>query len=119
MPATINDLPSHQCLVYSMSSDAKRWEFLLSTGSGQAKSVSVAGPLVADNSMMLIEAVKEGLGIVMVPRDYVAAELGAGTLQHLKLGAEPVPRSIYAMYSDRRYLPRRARDLIQFLRMSL
>ena len=119
VPATIDDLPSHQCLMYSMSSDAKRWEFLLSTGSGQTKSVSVAGPLVADNSMMLIEAVKEGLGIAMVPRDYVAAELGAGTLQHLKLGAEPVPRSIYAMYSDRRYLPRRAREFIRFLRMSL
>lgn len=118
-PTNVEQLQSHHCLLYSLSSDAKRWEFLPSTGSRKTKSVSVTGPLVADNSMILIEAAKEGLGIAMMPRAYVAEQLSNGSLQQLEIDADPVPRSIYAVYSDRRYLPRRARDFIDFLRNTL
>lgn len=59
------------------------------------------------------------LGIAMLPRAYVAADLSAGPLQQLDLDADPISRSIYAVYSDRRYLPRRARELIEFLRNRL
>lgn len=69
--------------------------------------------------MILVEAAKEGLGIAMLPRSYITAELNDGSLQQLSLDAVPVPRSIYAMYSDRRYLPRRARKFIDFIRDSL
>ncbi len=119
MPTRVDQLKSHKCLVYSLSSDANQWEFLPSTGAGKPISVEITGPLVADNSMMLIEAAKEDLGIAMLPRAYIDAELRDGSLQQLKLDADPVPRSIYAMYSDRRYLPRRARKFIDFIRQSL
>lgn len=118
-PTRVEQLGSHKCLVYSLSSDARRWEFQAPSDSGPPISVSVSGPLVADNSLMLIEAVKEGLGIAMLPRAYVAADLGAGSLRQVDLDADPISRSIYAVYSDRRYLPRRARELIEFLRNRL
>lgn len=119
VPTSITHLRSHKCLVYSLSTDANQWEFMSPTGSGKQIAVEVEGPLVADNSMILIEAAKAGLGIAMVPRAYVDADLKNGSLQQLKLDADPVPRSIYAMYSDRRYLPRRAREFIDFIRRSL
>lgn len=118
-PASVEQLRSHKCLVYSLSSDANQWEFLPSTGSEKPVSVEITGPLIADNSMILVEAAKEGLGIAMLPRSYITAELNDGSLQQLSLDAVPVPRSIYAMYSDRRYLPRRARKFIDFIRDSL
>lgn len=118
-PARVEQLRSHKCLVYSLSSDANQWEFLPSTGSEKPVSIEITGPLIADNSMILVEAAKEGLGIAMLPRSYITAELNDGSLQQLSLDAVPVPRSIYAMYSDRRYLPRRARKFIDFIRDSL
>lgn len=118
-PTAIEQLREHKCLVYSMSSDANRWEFMPPAGSEDPVSVGVTGPLIADNSMILVEAAKEGLGIAMLPRAYIEDELRDGSLQQLALDATPVPRSIYAMYSDRRYLPRRARKFIDFIRQSL
>lgn len=118
-PVSMEQLRSHKCLVYSLSSDANQWEFLPSTGSEKPVSVEVTGPLVADNSMILVEAAKEGLGIAMLPRSYIETELDNGSLRELNLDAVPVPRSIYAMFSDRRYLPRRARKFIEFLKKSL
>ncbi|MDL0433488.1 LysR family transcriptional regulator [Marinobacter sp. TBZ242] len=118
-PTTIEQLRSHKCLVYSLSSDANRWEFMPPTGSEEPVSIEVTGPLIADNSMILVEAAKEDMGIAMLPRAYIEKELRNGSLQQLTLDAYPVPRSIYAMYSDRRYLPRRARKFIDFIRQSL
>ncbi|MBL3556951.1 MULTISPECIES: LysR family transcriptional regulator [Marinobacter] len=119
IPTDIEQLQSHKCLVYSLSLDANRWEFMAPDGSEEPVSVEVTGPLVADNSMILVEAAKADLGIAMLPRAYIESELSNGSLQQLKMDAEPVPRSIYAMYSDRRYLPRRARKFIDFIRQSL
>ncbi|MEP1214833.1 MAG: LysR family transcriptional regulator [Marinobacter sp.] len=119
VPTAIEELRSHQCLVYSLSSDANRWGFTPPCGSDEPVSVEVTGPLIADNSMILVEAAKEDLGIAMLPRAYIDAELRNGSLQQLRLDADPVPRSIYGMYSGRRYLPRRARRFIDFVKSSL
>ncbi|MEQ9547587.1 MAG: LysR family transcriptional regulator [Marinobacter sp.] len=115
-PETPGALDQHQCLIYSLSSDANRWEFLPSTDNNSPLSVPVSGPVTADNSLILVNAAKAGLGIALVPKDYVTQELTSGELQELHLGARPAPRSIYAVYSDRQYLPKRARLFTEFLK---
>ncbi|MCG2580523.1 MAG: LysR family transcriptional regulator [Marinobacter sp.] len=115
-PETVGALDQHQCLIYSLSSDANRWEFSLSTGDTVPISVPVSGPVTADNSLVLADAAKAGLGIALVPRAYVQQELVRGELRELHLDARPIPRSIYAVYSDRKYLPKRARLFTEFLK---
>lgn len=121
-PLTVEDLRQHQCLIYSLSTDAKSWEFVPAGAAGRSHapfSVAVSGPLVADNSLVLVDAAVAGLGIALVPRAYIRQELADDKLRKLELDALPARRSIYAVYSDRHYLPRRARLFIDFLRASL
>lgn len=116
-PETARALDQHQCLIYSLSSDANRWEFSSSKDETAVPlSVAVSGPVTADNSLILADAAKAGLGIALVPRAYVQQELVSGELQELHLDAQPIPRSIYAVYSDRKYLPKRARLFTEFLK---
>lgn len=116
-PETVGALDQHQCLIYSLSSDANRWEFSSSKDdTTETLSVAVSGPVTADNSLILADAAKAGIGIALVPRAYVQQELMQGELQELHLDARPNPRSIYAVYSDRQYLPKRARLFTEFLK---
>lgn len=115
-PETVRALNHHQCLIYSVSSDSNRWEFLPSTDDDAPLSVPVSGPVTADNSLILVNAAKAGLGIALVPKAYIQQELTSGELQELHLDARPIPRSIYAVYSDRQYLPKRARLFSEFLK---
>ncbi|MDX1457405.1 MAG: LysR family transcriptional regulator [Marinobacter sp.] len=117
-PDTIADLADHQCLVFSLSQDSQRWAFG-SESEGTQVTVPVSGPLIADNSLMLVEAAKAGLGITSVPEDYVSEELATGRLVRLNLHPAPSPRTIYAVYTSRRHLPKRARLFIDFLKAEL
>lgn len=116
LPATLDDLRRHQCLIFSLSQDSQQWEFGSEDG---RQSVPVSGPLIADNSLMLVEAAKTGLGIALVPRGYVAAELASGELRELALSPLPTPRTIFAIYPARQHLPKRARLFIDHLKAEL
>lgn len=116
-PETVGALDQHSCLIYSLSSDANRWEFSSPTDDTAVPlSVPVSGPVTADNSLVLADAARAGLGIALLPRAYVQQELTNGELLELHLDARPTPRSIYAVYSDRQYLPKRARLFAEFLK---
>ncbi|GAA3582457.1 LysR family transcriptional regulator [Marinobacter xestospongiae] len=115
-PTTLEELGQHRCLIFSLSQDSQHWQF----GEGEtAQTVAVSGPLVSDNSLMLVEAACHGLGIVLVPRGYVSQQLASGELVALDLQPEPVSRTIYAVYPDRRHLPQRVRLFIDFLKTEL
>ncbi len=112
-PGSIDELSRHQCLVFSLSQDSLQWEFGDDNG---RRSVAISGPLIADNSLMLVEAARAGLGIALVPRSYIHDELQAGSLTELELGLQPIPRTIYAVYPGRQHLPRRTRLFIDYLK---
>lgn len=112
-PDTIDDLRHHQCLVFSLSQDGQQWEFGDDDG---RRSVPVSGPLIADNSMMLVEAARASLGIALVPRSYIHDELQSGSLTELDLRLQPTARTVYAVYPGRQHLPRRTRLFIDYLK---
>lgn len=115
-PRSLGELGRHQCLIFSLSQDGQQWEF----GDEQERqSEPVSGPLIADNSLMLIEAAKTGLGIALVPSGYVQTELNTGELTRIELLPAPTPRTIYAVYPARQHLPKRARLFVDFLKAEL
>lgn len=115
-PQSVADLGEHQCLIFSLSQDSEHWAF----GDGTAQqTVAVNGPIIADNSLMLIEAAKAGLGIALVPTGYVRSEVHDGELVTIDLTPAPAPRAIYAVYPARQHLPRRARLFVDHLKAEL
>lgn len=115
-PLQLEDLDQHNCIVYSRSSDATDWEF--ATGDG-IRSVRVHGKLEVDNSLLLIQALLHDQGIGLVPRVMVEKELSKGTLLPVLDNCLPLDRTLYAIYPNRQYLPRRVSALVAYLKARL
>ena len=110
------ELARHNCLPYLLGSDATRWQF---EGPDGGHVVEVRGSLRADNSLLIIDAVLRGIGVGLVPRVMVQAELAEGRLAAVLEGWRTEPRSLHAVYPSREHLPERVRALVGFLRERL
>jgi DNA-binding transcriptional LysR family regulator len=77
-PSHPAELATHQCLLYLRAAAGQSWAFEREGGRRAAEKVIVAvnGPLRANNSEVLREAVLGGIGIGMLPDFSAAAHLG-------------------------------------------
>lgn len=66
IPETPGDLRLHDCLVYKGQAGPQKWYFRRGQD-GPVEIIDVQGPLQANNGQVLLEAAKEGLGIVFFP----------------------------------------------------
>ncbi len=122
-PAHPADLAAHDCLAYLRPGPAS-WLFEASDGRGEPERVSVAvqGPLRANNSELLRDAVLSGLGIAQLPDFSAAAALRAGRLREVLPGWRPVGFFGDAVYAIRPWSPRTPRAvqaLVEHLRTAL
>ena len=113
LPATPDDLASHQCLVYSNVPDPTRWVYY--DAEGVRGQVEVHTAISASNGDFLRQAAVEGLGIVMQPT-FIAGEMIRNRelvpiLQDYKWPVTPA----YAVYPPTRHLSYRVRAFIDFL----
>jgi len=77
-PHRPRDLREHACLGYTWLASGEAWHF--SNAAGDAESVTVKGPLSANNADAMIAALESGLGIALQP-DFLAWEaIKAGRL---------------------------------------
>lgn len=125
------DLAGHDCLLYLRDGPAQRWAFEPVAPRGRRASapvsVAVSGPLKANNSEVLREAVLGGLGIGLlpdfsVPPAALAAEAGAGRLVPVLPAWKPVGffgERIYAVRPWAAQVPRAVQCLVEHLRMAL
>lgn len=75
-PAHPSELAGHACLLYLRESAAQAWTFERGTGrKAERVVVPVNGPLRANNSEVLREAVLQGLGLALLPDFSAAAHL--------------------------------------------
>lgn len=115
MPAHPRDLARHDCLVYRRGDDVGLWKF---SGADGQHDVAVSGRLRADNSLVLVDAMKRGLGLGVVPRMLVERALRDGSLVAGLGGFRLEPRQLYAVYPSREHLPERVRAFVRYLRES-
>jgi len=123
-PSHPNELASHQCLLYLRGSAAQSWAFEREGGrkGGESVIVAVNGPLRANNSEVLREAVLGGLGIGLLP-DFSAAGYLAPR-QLLRVLPQWQPRGFFAerIYAIRPWspqVPRAVQCFVDHLRKSL
>jgi DNA-binding transcriptional LysR family regulator len=123
VPGHPSDLGDHDCLMYLRDPDNRAWSFEKIRGRKRNEriSVPVTGPLRANNSEVLREAVLGGLGIGLLPDFTAAAELKSGQLQQVLPDWKPVGffgQHIHAIRPWTAQVPRAVRCLVDHLRQS-
>lgn len=115
-PQAASALADHACLVDTNFRFQGRWP--LAEG-GRSRIVEVHGPVRANSPLLVRDLAVDGLGIAMVPRMLVEEELVDGRLVEVLPGSVDIEWSVYAVTSQRRHLPARARAFIEHARAQL
>ncbi|WP_221076745.1 LysR family transcriptional regulator [Agarivorans aestuarii] len=111
IPQTIEQLAAHNCLQFSYSRDVKEWTFMRD---GQSQSIDVKGNYRVNNSEALREAMLQGLGIGRLPTFVAGPDIVAGRLIKLLDQYQMPNQSIYAVFSERQFLPAKVRAFVDF-----
>lgn len=122
-PEQPQDLASHACLLYLRDGAGQSWSFEReSRRKAERVAVNVAGPLKANNSEVLREAVIAGLGIGLLPDFSAASALAAGKLVEVLPQWRPLGffgDRIYALRPWSPRVPRAVQCLVDHLRHAL
>ncbi len=120
-PTHPNELAQHDCLLYLRDTPGQSWSFVKS-GTRAAKErviVSVHGPLRANNSEVLREAVRGGLGIGLLPDFTAATEFKKGDWVSVLPAWQPdgfFGERLYAIRPWAAQVPRAVQCFVDYLR---
>ena len=107
------DLKLHNCLAYSSVQGDDVWRF--SGPRGDAHPVTINGSLRANNLSTIRAAVLAHMGVAILPRYVVRAELARHAMVAL-LDEYALPsQEIHVVFPSPRYVPAKARVFIEFL----
>ncbi len=108
----LNDLKQHDIL---QSGSAQRFKWGAYSPEGKKTSVSLTSRMNSDNGQFLVDAAKQGHGIIKLPTFFIREELNNKTLVKVLGHYSQEPFGIYALYPETRHLARRVRLLLDFL----
>lgn len=110
---TPEDLNRHQCLIYSLSSSARRWRF---RKQHQHLDIELpAGHYVVNNSLALAQTAKLGHGIALLPEYFVRQAIAQGELQHVLTDWQAEDHSLYVIYPYHKEQSQKIRAFIDFM----
>ena len=114
-PATPTELLGHACIRARLPSGALfRWEFV--RRGREPFNVDVPGCLTLDNSDLMLEAARAGVGLAYSWRWLAAADLAAGRLIEVLVGWTPSYGRFRLYYPSRKYVPAGLRAFIDLVR---
>jgi DNA-binding transcriptional LysR family regulator len=116
-PQHPSDLIDHVCLRYTLTAQRGRWPFR--GAKGEPLYIPITGGFDSDHSGALRVAACAGLGIVYLPRFYVAESIERGALIPILASFSSAPIDIQAVYPSRKLLPPKTRVCLDFLAREL
>ncbi|MBV8248560.1 MAG: LysR family transcriptional regulator [Comamonas sp.] len=111
-PRTPADLNGLDHIRFSLSGHADVWEF---EQDGHMERVAVKARYSVSSSLAVRDAVREGLGISLIPRPYVEDDLRTDRLQAALEDWNTVKTTLYAVYPTRQHVAPKLRALLDFL----
>ncbi|GAB54515.1 hypothetical protein GPUN_0368 [Glaciecola punicea ACAM 611] len=120
-PSHPEELNQHKCLLFAYNNGVKNWNFTPKLASeSEVFTCSPQPNMVANNSEVLLEAVKDGLGIALLPDWLVENELSIGTIESVLNDFDSNPHSnevnVYAIFPENRRTMKKVRLFIDFLK---
>ncbi|WP_447591718.1 LysR family transcriptional regulator [Stenotrophomonas rhizophila] len=110
-PATADALAAHNCLTHHYVGKSV-WHL---QRDGRTIAVAVGGNISANEASLLLEAVRAGAGIAMLPTYQIAPLLRSGELIEVLPDYQVEGLGIHAVYASRRQLPTIMRSFLDFL----
>ena len=111
-PAAPADLRGHNCLLHHSVFWDGRWRL---TGPEGESVTQVSGTITANSVMILAEAVKDGIGISLLPSFCTHEGRRDGSLVRVLPAHEGPHRPLYAVYQADRLMPLRLRLFVDFM----
>lgn len=111
-PRSPRELRDHDCLIYAYNPQPKVWTF---RRRGVGETVPVDGSLRVNNGDFLRQLALDGHGLVLLPTFLVGNDLREGRLVRVLDEYDAGELGIYAVYTQRRFMPVRVRTLLDFL----
>ncbi len=111
MPATLQALTQHNCLTYSYFGNSL-WSC---SRQGEPEAVAVRGNFSANDSMVVLGAALNSVGVAMQPWHAVAEHIHSGRLIQLLPEYEPQALNIYGVYHSRKHQPAALRVMLDRL----
>lgn len=112
VPKSPRQLSGHDCLIYSYSPRPKAWSF---RRRGEEQTVAVEGSVRVNNGDLMRQLALDGRGLALLPTFLVGADLEAGRLLQVLADYDAGELGIYAVYTNRKFLPAKVRSFLEFL----
>ena len=110
-PTSVAALPNYSCLAHLGSDEHDRiWTFVGQRGT----SIRVDGSFDSNSALALRKAALAGLGIALLPEEYIAPDLASGALVRI-LPQYEIRRPVTALYARSPHIPQKVRLLVSFL----
>ncbi|RBP81725.1 LysR family transcriptional regulator [Marinomonas rhizomae] len=116
-PDSVEDLENHSCLLYSNALTPNRWS--LTDEENVVRTVSISGAFTANNGGALTRFALAGVGVIYQPDFLVAKYIKSGELIQLLSKYKGYEIGFYAIYPQRKLMPRKTRLLLDFLQEKL
>jgi DNA-binding transcriptional LysR family regulator len=110
-PVRAEDLASHNCLTHHFVGKSL-WHL---HRDGRDIAVAVGGNITANEASVLLQAVRAGAGIAMLPTYQAAPLLRSGELACVLPDYDLPAMGIFGVYATRRLLPATVRSFLDFL----
>ncbi|WP_250508963.1 LysR family transcriptional regulator [Caballeronia sp. GACF4] len=119
-PAHPRDLARHDCIPLGETVDDHRWRF---ARGGETATVAVHGRYIANHAGARLDAAENGMGIATLPEFAAREALASGRVQAVLVDWEVQARAyrgpVWLLYPPNRFLPPKARALIDYLHAHL
>jgi DNA-binding transcriptional LysR family regulator len=113
-PQKPEDLSRHNCFIYTLSSRPFEWSFKASN-SGGARQVKVHGTIHANHGHLLLEPLRDGEGIAMLPEFLLSQDLEQGTIVPLLTKFPADPLTLFVVYPPSRHSSPKIRALVDIV----
>ena len=126
-PQKPEDLARHNCFIYTLSSRPFEWSFNGPSGSkgggskgggskgGGSRQVKVHGTIHANHGHLLLEPLRDGEGIAMLPEFLLAQDLEKGTIVPILTKFPADPLTLFVVYPPSRHSSPKIRALVDIV----